>query len=93
LSQTELDQDIRCDGDSCSARARIQVGLRAMLLGGTDQGSPTAGWLFVKQGPRWKHFCPSCASVKILALSAGHAAEGSSSATLKSADRDTIEDI
>jgi len=69
-------QHIECDGDGCSRRARVPVGLRQVL--GTGNGanvSAVSGWLYVSRDGRYRHFCSQCSAKYLNALqSVGDAA-------------------
>ena len=61
-------QYIVCDGEGCSASARLPVALRPTLVATLHDGTETVeGWLFV--GVAGRHFCPLCARRFLDALS------------------------
>lgn len=57
MSQRNPGQVICCDGHHCANEAHAPIGLRP----GIERSRAVDGWLFVRKGETWTHFCPACA--------------------------------
>ncbi len=58
-------KEVRCDGpgpmgDGCGSFALVPVALRCQLAPTPEDAQAIAGWLFVKHGETFRHYCPCC---------------------------------